>query len=116
MLRIFNWVIRFFDWLRVLDERLAAIWLNKGWPDFMKWWFLGSLGIALFALLVVCIPGTILLEANRLYHFVRAGTYPAGAPLYAGLWSFAAAFAGVALTIAFISCPLFMAQLRQRGR
>jgi uncharacterized BrkB/YihY/UPF0761 family membrane protein len=116
MLRVFQWIVRFFEWLRALDDRLEAIWLNKGWPDFLKWWFGGSLAIALFALLLVCIPGTVLLELNRLYQLLRTGAHPAGAVMYAGLWSFAVAFATVALAIAFVSCPLFMLQMHKREK
>jgi hypothetical protein len=116
MFRVFGWVIRFFEWLRALDDRLEATWLNKGWPEFLKWWFGGSVALGLFAFLLICVPGTILLEANRFYHFLRVGTYPSAGLIYAGLWSFAVAFATVALAIAFVSCPLFMLQTRNRGR
>jgi hypothetical protein len=116
MLRVFQWIVRFFEWLRALDDQLEATWLNKGWPEFLKWWFGGSLAIAVFAFLLVCIPGGVLLEANRLYNFLRVGTHPAAGPMYAGLWDFAVAFSAVTLTIAFVSCPIFMLQIRHRGR
>jgi hypothetical protein len=116
MLRIFRWVVRFFDWLRALDDRLEATWLNKGWPEFLKWWFVGSLAIGVFAFLLAGVPGTILLEVNRLYQFLRVGTYPVAGPMYAGVWSFAGGLAVVALAVAFVSCPLFMLQVRNRGR
>jgi hypothetical protein len=116
MLRVFQFVVRFFEWLRVLDDRIEAIWLNKGWPEFAKWWFGGSIAIGAFVFFLACIPGTILLEVNRLYQFLRVGAYPAAGLMYAGLWNFAVGLAVVALTIAFISCPLFMAQIRHRGR
>ena len=76
MLRIFQWVVRFFDWLRVLDDRLEATWLKKGWPEFAKWWLGGSIGVGAFALLLACIPGAILLEINRLYQLLRVGSLP----------------------------------------
>ena len=115
MLRIFQWVVRFFDWLRVLDDRLEATWLKKGWPEFAKWWLGGSIGVGAFALLLACIPGAILLEINRLYQLLRVGGYPAAGLMYAGLWNFAVAFAIVAMTIAFVSCPFFMLQVKNRG-
>ncbi|MEJ0074359.1 MAG: hypothetical protein WDO17_02745 [Alphaproteobacteria bacterium] len=116
MLRIFGWVVRFFDWLKALDDRFEAAWRTRGWPDRLKWWFGGSLALALFALLLICIPGAVLLEANRLYHSLRGGNVPPAGLVYLGLGTFAVAFAAVTLTIAFVSCPLFMLQLRQRGR
>jgi len=116
MLRVFQWIVRFFEWLRALDSQLEATWLNKGWPDFLKWWFGGSIALGIFAFCLVCIPGAVLLEINRFYQFVRAGTYPGAALMYGGLFSFAVAFAGVALTMAFVSCPLFMLQVRNRER
>ena len=116
MLQIFRWVVRFFDWLRVLDNRLEAIWLNKGWPEFAKWWIGGSIALGVFALLIACVPGSVLLEINRLYQLLRTGTYPAAAPMYAGLWNFGLAFSVVALIIAFVSCPFFMLQVKNRER
>ena len=116
MLRIFQWVVRFFDWLRVLDDRLETTWLKKGWPEFAKWWLVGSVGVGAFALLLACIPGAILLEINRLYLLLRVGAYPAAGLMYAGLWNFAVAFAIVAMTIAFVSCPFFMLQVKNRGQ
>jgi hypothetical protein len=116
MLRVFGWVVRFFEWLRVLDDQLEATWLNKHWTEFLKWWLGGSLAIALFALLLVCVPGAVLLELNRLYHMLRgASALPAGL-MYFGLGTFAVGFAAVTLTIAFVTCPLFMLQVRQRGK
>ena len=116
MLRIFQWVVRFFDWLRVLDNQLEASWLNKGWPEFAKWWVGGSIALGIFAFFLASIPGAVLLELNRLYQFLRLGAYPAAGLMYGGLFSFAFAFAAVALTIAFVSCPLFMVQARNRTR
>jgi hypothetical protein len=116
MLRIFQGVVRFFDWLRVLDDRLAAIWLNKGWPEFAKWWVGGSAALGAFAFCLAMIPGAVLLEINRLYQFLRLGAYPAAGLMYAGLFNYAIALAAVALTIAFVSCPLFMVQIRHHGR
>jgi hypothetical protein len=116
MLRIFRWVVRFFDWLRVLDDRLEAVWLNKGWPDFAKWWFGGSVVLGAFAFCLAMIPGAVLLEINRFYQFLRLGAYPAGGPMYGGLFNFAVALAVVALTIAVISCPFFMLQVKNRDR
>ncbi len=113
MLRIFQWVVRFFDRLRMLDEQLQDTWLNKSWPDFMKWWVGGSIAIGIFALVLVCVPGAVLLEINRFYQLLRLGTYPAAGPMYWGLGTFAVAFAAVAVTISFISCPLFMFQIRR---
>jgi hypothetical protein len=115
MLRIFQWVVRFFDWLRALDDRLEVAWLKKGWPEFAKWWLGGSIGVGAFALLLACIPGAILLEINKLYLLFRVGTYPASGLMYAGLWNFAVAFAIVATTIAFVACPFFMLQVKNRG-
>lgn len=115
MLRIFQWVVRFFDWLRVLDDRLEAVWLNKGWPEFAKWWVGGSVALGAFAFFLAMIPGTVLLEINRLYQLLRLGAYPAAGPMYGGLLNFAIALALVALTIAFVSCPLFMVQIKNRG-
>ena len=114
MLRIFAWVVRFFERLRALDERLEHTWLNKGWPDFARWWIGGSVGIGAFAFLFVCVPGTVLIEINRFYQFVRFGAYPAAGLIYAGLANFAVAFSLVAFTIALISCPFFMLQIRNR--
>ena len=34
--------------------------------------------------------------------------------MYAGLWNFAIAFAVVAATIAFVACPFFMLQVKNR--
>ena len=116
MLRIFQWVVRFFDWLRVLDDRLEATWLNKGWPEFAKWWLGGSIGVGAFAFFLACIPGAMLLEINRLYQFLRLGAYPAAGLMYPGLCNFAVAFALVAVTIAFVSCPFFMLQVKNRER
>jgi hypothetical protein len=116
MLRVFQWIVRFFEWLRALDDRLEATWLNRGWPEFLKWWLGGSVALGLFAFCLICIPGALLLEVNRFYQFLRAGTYPGAGLMYAGLFSFALAFAGVTLTIAFVTCPLFMLQVRQRER
>ena len=116
MLRVFRWVVRFFEWLGTLDDRLEATWLNKGWPEFLKWWFGGSAAIGAFAFLLVGLPGTILVEVNRFFQFLKVGAYPAAGMMYAALWSFAVLFAAVALAIAFVSCPLFMLQIRHRGR
>jgi hypothetical protein len=116
MLRIFQWVVRFFDRLRVLDNQIEAAWLNKGWPEFLKWWIGGAIALGAFALLVACIPGSVLLEINRFYQFLRFGTYPAAGPMYAGLFNYAVAFSVVALTIAFVSCPFFMLQIKNRDR
>ena len=116
MLRIFAWVVRFFDWLRVLDNRIEAAWLNKGWPEFAKWWIGGSIALGAFAILLACIPGSILLEINRFYQFLRYGAYPAAGPMYAGVWNFGLALGLVAMTIAFISCPFFMLQIKNRAR
>jgi hypothetical protein len=116
MLRVFTWVVRLFEWLRALDDQLEATWLNKRWPDFLKWWFGGSLAIALFALLLVCIPGTVLLELNRLYHALRGASPPAAGLMYFALGTFAVRFATVTLTVAFVTCPLFMLQVRHRAR
>jgi hypothetical protein len=115
MLRIFQWVVRFFDWLRMLDDRIEAMWLNRGWPEFGKWWLGGSIGVGAFALLFACVPGAVLLEVNRFYQFLRFGVYPAAGLMYAGLWNFGVAFAIVAMTIAFVSCPFFMLQIKNRG-
>src|SRR5689334_17673751 len=112
MLRIFRGVVRFFEWLRVWDDRLEAVWLKKSWPDFMKWWLGCSAAIAAFVIGLVLVPGTVLLEINRLYQFLKAGSYPAAGPMYAGLGGFAVSLAMVALTIALISCPFFMMQIR----
>jgi hypothetical protein len=116
MLRIFQWVVRFFDWLRALDDRIEAVWLNKGWPEFAKWWIGGSVVLGAFAFFLAMIPGTILLEINRFYQFLRFGAYPAAGLMYAGLFNYAIALALVALTIAVISCPLFMVQIKHRAR
>jgi hypothetical protein len=116
MLRFFQWVVRFFDWLRALDDRIEATWRNKGWPEFLKWWIGGSAAIGLFAFFIVCIPGAVLLEVNRFYQFLRVGTYPAAGLMYPALGTFALGLATVALTIALISCPLFMVQSRHRER
>jgi hypothetical protein len=116
MLRIFQWVVRFFDWLRVLDDRVEAAWLNKGWPEFSKWWVGGSVALAAFGFALGMIPGAVLLEINRLYQFVRYGVYPAAGAMYGGLFNFSIALALVALTIAFVSCPLFMVQIKHRER
>ena len=113
MLRMFGWVVRFFDWLRVLDDRFEAIWLNKGWLERLTWWVAGSLAISVFAFLLVCGPGTVLLEINRFYHFIRTGTYPA--VMHVALWTFAVGFAAVTVAIAFASRPLFTLQIRNRG-
>src|ERR1041385_3068667 len=77
MLRVFGWVVRFFDSLRAFDDQLEATWLNKSWLEFITWWFGGSLAIAVFALLLIAIPGTVLLELNRLYHSLRGANPPA---------------------------------------
>lgn len=116
MLRIFAWVVRFFDWLRVMDDRIEAAWLNKGWPEFAKWWIGGSIALGALALVVACVPGSVLLEINRLYQFLRFGAYPAAGPMYAGLWNFGVALGAVAMTIAFVSCPFFMLQIKNRER
>ena len=115
MLRVFNWVVQFFDWLRALDNQLEATWLNKRWPEFFKWWFGGSIAIAAFALLFICIPGTVLLELNRLYHSLRGASPPAAGAMYFGLGTFGLRFAAVTFTIALVTCPLFMLQVRHRG-
>ena len=116
MLRVFGWVVRFFDSLRAFDDQLEATWLNKSWPEFIKWWFGGSLAIAVFALLLIAIPGTVLLELNRLYHSLRGANPPAAGLMYFLLGTFALRFAAVTLAIAFVTCPLFMAQIRHRER
>jgi hypothetical protein len=115
MLRIFQGVVRFFDWLRALDNRIEAAWLNKGWPEFAKWWFGGSVALGAFAFSLAMIPGAVLLEINRLYQFLRLGAYPAAGLMYGGLFNYALALATVALTIALISCPFFMLQIKNRG-
>ena len=115
MLRIFQWVVRFFDWLRVLDNRVEAAWLNKGWPEFAKWWLGGSVALGAFAFFLAMIPGAVLLEINRFYQFLRFGAYPAAGLMYGGLFNYALALAAVALTIAIISCPFFMLQTKNRG-
>ena len=113
MLRLFGWVVRFFESLRAIDNQMEAVWLNQGWPERLKWWLGGSLGIAVFAFFVVCIPGTALIGINHLYHLLKGSQAVVG---YAGLLNFAVGFALVALTIAFVSCPLFMVQLRHRAQ
>ena len=116
MLQIFQWVVRFFDWLRMLDDRIEDTWRTKGWPEFAKWWIGGSIALGAFAILLACIPGSVLLEINRLYQLLRFGAYPAAGPMYAALWNFAVALGVVAMTIAFVSCPFFMLQIKSRGR
>ena len=115
MLRIFAWVVRFFDWLRALDDRVEVAWRNKGWPDFSKWWLGGAVGVGAFAFFFAMIPGAVLLEINRLYQFLRLGAYPAAGLMYGGLFNYAVALAIVAMTIAVISCPFFMLQIKNRG-
>jgi hypothetical protein len=115
MLRIFRGVVRFFEWLRVWDDRLEAVWLRGSWSDFIKWWFACSAAIAAFVIGLVLVPGVVLLEINRLYQFLKLGSYPAAGAMYAGLGSFAVSLATVALTMAIISCPFFMMQIRHRG-
>lgn len=116
MLRFFGGIVRFFEWLRVWDDRLEAVWLSKSWPEFIKWWFGSSLALGVFALLLICIPRLVLVEVSRLYQFVKLGSYPAAGAMYAALGSFAVAFAAVVLTLAVVSCPLFMLQIRHGRR
>ena len=70
----------------------------------------------MFALLLICIPGAVLLELNRFYHALRGVIPPAAGLMYVLLGAFALRFAAVTLAIAFVTCPLFMAQIRHRGR
>ena len=56
MLRVFQWVVRFFGSLRAFDDRLEDVWLNKSRPEFLKWWIGGSIAIGIFAFVLVCDP------------------------------------------------------------